>query len=753
MTTLRRGYKPKWEQLLESRGIHSAALEAGWEPSGNGWQYPVYGEDGEIITRRWKAWDSDASPKYRWIPDKPEGANYYILAGTLEAIRETSIVYIASGEPDVLAFRAAGIRNVICWFGETALPKTLADDLERWGVLKTLTYPDTDNTGRKFAQKIVNALYGSKIEVNVLEWRDTKPDKTDINKIWIEADFEPSRFRQQLSACTPMRIKPELPEPTVEDGLRVIDLPGTKQSTQDAWEEFCSAISDRLMAEGFDHEGWSKAMPCIFSSHEHDDRKPAASWNNVTNSFTCLKCGETWNAIQTGEQLNLHWQDFKPQQSESPTDQDQDDTPKRHEKPTHDELGDMFIEDQSDDFRYMYGGWHTWDGGVWKFDEYRHLIKAWDLLKAHKWTGIRPTDKQVNGVLAYASLYMRVNDDDVDENDNYINLKNGVYNLLTNELEPHRRDLYFTSQLPFEYDAEAGCPMWKDFLRDVMRDETNLAVDGTMIQVVQEAFGYSLTADTRYRVSFWLVGPSGTGKSVLTNVLIALAGDAHITIDLDKLQKDDYQLADIAGKRVVTFTEPRTNGVLHDGHYKRLVSQDRIMARYPYGKPFRFVPRCKVWGAMNATPRVLDRSDAVFNRVIIIPMTRVIPDNKRNPLMESELLKELPGIFNWALEGLNRLRKQDGFTTSSRIEKEREQFRAKNDTELAFIQDVCDIHVKNKIKASELYSSYKQWCIANGFYPKSSKAVADDWSRLGFVSKRQNDGIYWLGLELNDFAN
>jgi len=288
-----------------------------------------------------------------------------------------------------------------------------------------------------------------------------------------------------------------------------------------------------------------------------------------------------------------------------------------------------------------------------------------------------------------------------------------VFNLATGELEPHRRDLYFTSQLPFDYDPDADCPRWRRFMREVIKDDSN-AVDGSMIHVIQEAFGYSMTSDTRYRVSFWLVGPSGTGKSVLTNILIALAGESHVTIDLDKLQKDDYQLADIAGKRGVTFTEPRTNGVLHDGHYKRLVSQDQIMARHPYGKPFRFVPRCKVWGAMNHTPRVLDRSDAVFNRVIIIPMERVIPDSERDPLLEEKLLQELPGIFNWSMDGLARLRKQDQFTRSSRIEAQRKEFRARNDTELAFVQDVCDVHPKNKIKSSELYHAYRQWCMANG---------------------------------------
>ncbi len=99
---------------------------------------------------------------------------------------------------------------------------------------------------------------------------------------------------------------------------------------------------------------------------------------------------------------------------------------------------------------------------------------------------------------------------------------------------------------------------------------------------------------------------------MLINILQELAGNSHTPIDLDTMTTNPYQIADIAGKRLVTFTEPKANSVLPDNHYKRLVSQDAITARQIYGKPFRFVPICKVWGAMNEFPRVIDRSDAIF---------------------------------------------------------------------------------------------------------------------------------------------
>jgi putative DNA primase/helicase len=266
-----------------------------------------------------------------------------------------------------------------------------------------------------------------------------------------------------------------------------------------------------------------------------------------------------------------------------------------------------------------------------------------------------------------------------------------------------------------------------------------------LIKLVQEAFGYSLTADTSHRVSFWLVGASGTGKSTLLNVLTALAGDSYTTIDLDQIGQNEYQLADVVGKRLVTFTEPSTGAVLNDGAYKRLVSQDVTRARLPYGEPFNFVPICKVWGAMNATPRVVDRSDAVFNRVYIIPMNTIIPDEHRDPYLIDKLKAELPGIFNWALRGLERLRQNGKFTHCGQVERARKEFRAENDTEQAFIEDWFDRDPTGQVKARELYIAYKDWCQHNGYRPKSERSVAKDWQRLG-LKKHKNSSVYYIGI-------
>lgn len=417
-------------------------------------------------------------------------------------------------------------------------------------------------------------------------------------------------------------------------------------------------------------------------------------------------------------------------------------------KPTDDELTDLLIEQWGGRYRFMFGMWHRYEGGMWYPDQ-RIAIHFWNVLIQNKYRGIKPNAGKAGSVEKYAQLRAIVEDNEMDSGDNWVNLQNGVFNLTTYQLEAHQEAFYMTSQLPFAYDKDAKCPTWERFLNSTLR-APNGVPDVALIHLVQEAFGYSLTADTAHRASFWLVGASGTGKSTLLNVLIALAGNTHVGIDLDSLKDNQYQLADIAGKRIVTFTEPDSRSVLADGWYKRLVSKDVISARQAYGKPFNFVPKCKLWGAMNDTPRVADRSDAVFSRVVIIPMNYIVPPNERDRQLDEKLRGELAGIFNWAMNGLRFLRYEGKFTPSTQSEAAREQYRAENDPERLFVEERCEQDANHWVKAETLYLAYRVWCVDNGYQPKSSATVSKDWRRLGFVADRNKAYRFWRGVKVID---
>lgn len=409
-----------------------------------------------------------------------------------------------------------------------------------------------------------------------------------------------------------------------------------------------------------------------------------------------------------------------------------------HAKPTCDELANEFYNQHGRDYAFFYGEWWKYSNGYWSVSESEEYGHAVQILIQHKRDGIKPTPQQARNLLDFAKIRLRVASERVDTDSNYINLQNGLYNLNSLQIEPHRRDWYSTYQLPFSYDAKADCPTWHAFLQNAFHDPYDSMNALQNIISLQQAFGYSLTGDTQYRLSFWLVGLSGTGKSTVLNVLQALGGSAHISIDLELLAKNEYQLADCAGKRIVSFTEPSSGAVLNDGVYKRLVSSDMIKARKIFGMPFQFRPSFKVWGAMNEMPRVLDRSDAVFNRIVIYEMNNVVPENKRDPQLYTKLMQELPGIFNWALEGLESVRDKKRVFVPPSSKRARDDYQSSNDPEMLFVQEELEADTTAFIASNELYKRYSEWCRDTGIYPKSRIKVASDWKRLGMIPHKSS---------------
>lgn len=414
--------------------------------------------------------------------------------------------------------------------------------------------------------------------------------------------------------------------------------------------------------------------------------------------------------------------------------------------PSHDELGDALIEVWDGTVAYFREQWHRYQDGWWK-PEPNIASPIWAIMKANKKMGVKPTKTMASSIESYLKSQLYVPDEQVDNGDDYVNLENGLYNLETDTLEPHRRDLYLTSQLGFAYDPEAACPTWLKCL-----DEWFMTPDGSpdqeLINVFQEAFGYSSTADTSYQVAFWLFGEAASGKSTAVKVLKVLMGNAYIEIDLSALNRNQYQLAEIQGKRVVSCTEAAANSVLQDNVFKQLVSGEEVVTRQIRQSTRRFKPQAKVWWAMNEMPRNQDRSSAVYRRLVIIPFRNPVPFEKRDRRLDEKLKAEAPGIFRWALEGLRRLRQQRRFTSPTTVREAVEEYKAENDVEAAFVADwgVCD--PKQETKSSTLYGAYAVWCDLFGYKPQPMKTVKRDWIRLGFCWDERRDGNYYLGIGL-----
>lgn len=412
---------------------------------------------------------------------------------------------------------------------------------------------------------------------------------------------------------------------------------------------------------------------------------------------------------------------------------------------THTELGDAYYKKNKDTRIYVRGAFYGYEKGVWVLlPNIKH--EFWMSIKFYK--GADPTSSLVNSVMSYVEGLLYKKDEVMDAHPGLLNLKNGILNIETKKLIPHSFNYYFTTQLGFEYNPKAKCPMWNKYISEALVN-LDLETDKQMIDFIQEAFGYSMTDSVEHEISFWLIGEGATGKSTMIYVLEHLAGSASLALNLGVLERDKYQLASLGGKRIVVCTEAPDTTVA-DAILKGIISGDTINVRAPYGAPFVVTPTAKVWWAMNNPPRVNDTSEGFWRKMKVIPFNRQFVNGDRNKKLKYNLAqKELSGIFNWALIGLERLRKNEEFSESDQIEDATLQYREESDLTKQFVTECCALNPSGYTPSAELYEAYRVWCKANEHKPVSHNRVARDWRRLKLKrGKDPKDVRVWFGVEL-----
>jgi len=335
----------------------------------------------------------------------------------------------------------------------------------------------------------------------------------------------------------------------------------------------------------------------------------------------------------------------------------------------------------------------------------------------------------------------------------FINLRNGLFNIETSVLQEHDRDIFSTSQLPILYDQKAESNLWIKTLNQIFEG------DQDKIALIQEIFGYCFTYDTSQEKAFFLFGRGRNGKSVITYVLEHAIDQVNCSsISLGQLGKDFYK-SQLKDKLANISTETGTKLRLDEANFKSLVSGERQTGNEKFKSLYDFDPHAKFVVSMNELPIIGDKSEGSWERIIILKFNRYFKPEERNKRLKFEIVeKELGGIFLWAMEGLQRLRKRGEFTIPKDSMKELDELRRNNNTAQIFIEEEYLI-VKDcgrrrggagVVAASNLYSEYLDWCEGNKHTPESSVTFPEIilTTFAGRIERNEDSkGRYYIGLK------
>ncbi|MDR2740538.1 MAG: DUF5906 domain-containing protein [Treponema sp.] len=334
--------------------------------------------------------------------------------------------------------------------------------------------------------------------------------------------------------------------------------------------------------------------------------------------------------------------------------------------------------------------------------------------------------------------------DDLDRNPWLLNVQNGTVDLQTGELLPHRKEDMITKLAQVEYNKDADCPMWKQFIREIMDYKPEL------INFLQTAAGWSVSGDTSEQSMFILYGTGANGKSTFLNVIQKLLGNYSLSTWPETFMKrsNDTTTNDIArlrGSRFVTTTETEQGKRLSEHLIKQVTGNDALTARFLYGEYFNFVPTFKIFMASNHKPVIRGTDHGIWRRIKLIPFTTRITDDKRDPYLDQKLLAEKSGILNWLIEGALRW-KREGLNVPTVITNATDEYRGEMDVIGNFMRERCVQKPGATIRARELFQVYQDWCDENNEMATSERMFGLRLKELGMAQKRTSEARFWQDL-------
>ncbi len=105
-----------------------------------------------------------------------------------------------------------------------------------------------------------------------------------------------------------------------------------------------------------------------------------------------------------------------------------------------------------------------------------------------------------------------------------------------------------------------------------------------------------------------------------------------------------------------------------------------------------------------------DAINAFYNRLILIPCERVFEEHEQNKNLVAQLRQELSGIFNWAIEGLNRFKERGNFERHDFMRDAIKELEDDNTPSNHFFNDHIEILMGTQIDKGDLFEKYKLWC-------------------------------------------
>lgn len=346
--------------------------------------------------------------------------------------------------------------------------------------------------------------------------------------------------------------------------------------------------------------------------------------------------------------------------------------------------------------------------------------------------------------------------DTIENSREYINFKNGLLNIKTREIIGHTQEVITLGSINGNYDTTKG-----DITGTNFEQLLTSSLDESLIPVIQEMLGvclYPLTDKVHY--FYTLIGEGRNGKGILLDIILNII-PSNLRSGITMKDYDTrFANASIKGKTVNICTDDNTVRLEGIGNLKSVTAGEGIFVEKKGVDGEMIKATLTHISSFNQMPSVQEKSNALFDRMIVIPFNVTfgteeevregLKDKVKNPYLKQSILDdELDIIINWALKGLFRVIDNNyAFTKPVEVLDKLEQYRSEVDSVRAWIKEdvtiVKEAKQEDYINLTKLCKIYKSWCEDEELVPVGKRTFSDGLKRYlkGYYKSINNRDCY-----------
>jgi putative DNA primase/helicase len=299
---------------------------------------------------------------------------------------------------------------------------------------------------------------------------------------------------------------------------------------------------------------------------------------------------------------------------------------------------------------------------------------------------------------------------------NLISFKNGLLNIETRELYAATPFFFTRTALAMDYDADAPAPeQWLAFLAEVTNGRPALA------SLIQEMLGYLISTDTSMHKVFFMWGRPRSGKGTILRITTALVGKHNTRFPTIETLAGRFGLQGLIGSSVAQVTDMNADSKQDLGRAASRINgisgEDGQTVERKGVTDWNGVISARFVLAGNTLPNLGTHTGAMATRLLIVPFD-VSFEGREDRSLTDKLMAELPGILNWALDGLDFLRLMGDFDEPSDSKAAKLRLVYLSDPIHGFVEERCTVSADAGVDKAVLYDAYVRYCNEVGAHPQ-----------------------------------